>query len=209
MRNETPEDFWDGMYASTSAPIHPRPNARLAEMVSGSTAGTVLDLGCGNGGDALWLAAHGWKVTAVDISAIAVQRLNRSADEQGLNDSITTTVCDLQTSFPQGTFDLINAHYLHTPFGLHRAHLLRTAAHALAPGGRLLVVDHGSTAPWSWNQDGDQRFPSPQEIYAELELDPMVFAAQRAEALQRVATGPGGQTAQVTDHVLLVRRATD
>ncbi|TCP41220.1 methyltransferase family protein [Tamaricihabitans halophyticus] len=183
-------------------------NARLAEMVPDLPTGDVLDLGCGDGGDAIWLASRGWMVTAIDISATAVQRLDYLANVRGLDDRITATVHDLQTSFPSGMFDLVNAHYLRTPFALDRAQLLRTAAHALVPGGRLLVVDHGSAAPWSWNRDSNVRYPGPHEIYAELDLDPLVWSAETTATLQRTATGPGGQTAQVTDHVLLVRRTT-
>ncbi|MCU1614889.1 MAG: methyltransferase, partial [Frankiales bacterium] len=94
----------------------------------------------------------------------------------------------------------------HTSFDLDRAAVLRLAAHALRPGGRLLVVDHGSTAPWSWNQDPDVRYPSPQEVAASIDLDPAIWMVERADAPRRIATGPDGRTAEVTDHVLLIRR---
>jgi SAM-dependent methyltransferase len=113
---------------------------------------------------------------------------------------------DLGGAFPRGEFDLICAHYLHTPFGLDRAAVLRSAAHALRPGGRLLVVDHGSAAPWSWNQDPDVRYPSPREVAAGIDLDPATWTVERADTPRRIATGPGGRTAEVTDHVLLIRR---
>ncbi|MCU1640531.1 MAG: methyltransferase, partial [Nocardia sp.] len=94
----------------------------------------------------------------------------------------------------------------HTSFDLDRAAVLRLAAHALRPGGRLLVVDHGSTAPWSWNQDPGVRYPSPREVAASIDLDPATWMVERAEAPRRIATGPDGRTAEVTDHVLLIRR---
>lgn len=80
------------------------------------------------------------------------------------------------------------------------------AAHGLRLGGRLLVVDHGSTAPWSWNQDPDVRYPTPQEVAAGIGLDPATWMVERADAPRRIATGPGGRAAEVTDHVLLIRR---
>ncbi|MEV0698045.1 class I SAM-dependent methyltransferase [Saccharopolyspora sp. NPDC050389] len=198
--------FWDGVYAARTAAIDPRPNDRLVETVTGLPPGDVLDLGCGDGGDALWLARQGWHVTAVDISAVAVERLAGLARSRGLGDLVIADRHDLNKSFPQGRFDLICAHYLHTSFGLDRSTVLRSAAHALRPGGLLLVVDHGSAAPWSWNQDSDVRYPSPQEVAAGIDLDPATWMVERADAPRRIATGPGGRTAEVTDHVLLIRR---
>ncbi|GHC86027.1 class I SAM-dependent methyltransferase [Streptomyces violaceochromogenes] len=198
--------FWDGVYAARPAADAPRPNARLAETVSDLPPGQALDLGCGEGGDALWLASQSWHVIAVDISAVAVERLTALAGSHGLGDRVNAVRHDLQASFPQGGFDLVCAHYLHTPFGLDRSTVLRSAAHVLRPGGRLLVVDHGSTAPWSWNQDPDIRYPSPREVAAGIGLDPETWTVERAEALHRVATGPDGRTAEVTDHVLLIHR---
>ncbi|MEI5101718.1 class I SAM-dependent methyltransferase [Streptomyces sp. PmtG] len=200
--------FWDGVYAARPAASGPRPNARLTETVTGLPPGDVLDLGCGGGGDALWLAGQGWRVTAVDVSAVAVERLTALARSHGLDDRVTAARHDLRTSFPDGAFDLICAHYLHTPFDLDRAAVLRSAAHALRPGGRLLVVDHGSTAPWSWDQDSDVRYPTPREVAEELALDPGAWTVERADAPRRTATGPDGRTAEVTDHVLVIRRAT-
>lgn len=200
--------FWDGVHASRPATTRPRPNARLTETVTGVPPGDALDLGCGNGGDALWLAGQGWHVTAVDISAVAIERLAALARAHGTGDRVTAVRHDLGQAFPPGEFDLICAHYLHTPFALQRATVLRSAAHALRVGGRLLVVDHGSTAPWSWNQDPDVRYPSPREVAEGIDLDAEAWTVERADAPRRIAIGPAGHTAEVTDHVLLIRRTT-
>ncbi|MEU3730691.1 class I SAM-dependent methyltransferase [Streptomyces sp. NPDC033538] len=198
--------FWDGVYASRPAATDPRPNARLVETVTDLPPGDALDLGCGAGGDSLWLARRGWRVTAVDISAVAAERLAGHARSHGLGELVTAERHDLRESFPEGRFDLVCAHYLHTPFDLDRSAVLRTAAHALRPGGRLLVVDHGSTAPWSWDQDPDVRHPTPREVSAGIALDPATWTVERADASSRTATGPDGSTAEVVDHILLVRR---
>ncbi|MBO2448199.1 class I SAM-dependent methyltransferase [Actinomadura barringtoniae] len=204
-----PAAFWDGIYAARTGAANPRPNVRLTEAATGLPPGEALDLGCGNGGDALWLARQGWQVTAVDISAVAVERLAGLACSHDLGDRVRAVRHDLRGPFPQGAqgaFDLICASYLHTPFDLDRATVLRSAAHALRPGGRLLVVDHGSTAPWSWNRDSDVRYPSPREVAAGIDLDAATWTVERADAPRRIATGPGGRTAEITDHVLLIRR---
>ncbi|MBI0385242.1 class I SAM-dependent methyltransferase, partial [Streptomyces albiflaviniger] len=138
--------------------------------------------------------------------SVAVGRLTRLAAEAGLADRLTAHHHDLRTSFPTGAFDLVCAHYLHTPLDLDRTAVLRTAAHALRPGGRLLVVDHGSTAPWSWTQDRATRYPTPQEVAADLALPPGAWTVERADAQVREATGPDGRTAEVTDHILIIRR---
>jgi SAM-dependent methyltransferase len=198
--------FWDDHHQRHAPPVEPQVNARLAEIATDLAPGEALDLGCGPGGDSLWLARRGWRVTAIDISAVAIARLADRARSSGLVDRVTAKRHDLTQSFPAGRFDLVSAHYLHTPFDLPRERVLRTAAHALSPGGRLVVVDHGSIAPWSWNQDPDARFPSPMEIAAGLDLDHERWSVERADAPRRMATGPGGRTAEVVDHVLLVRR---
>lgn len=198
--------FWDDHHQRHPPSAEPAVNVRLAEIADDLPRGEALDLGCGPGGDTLWLARRGWRVTATDISAVAIARVAERAHSSGLADRVTAERHDLAQSFPSGRFDLVSAHYLHTPFDLPRERVLRTAAHALSPGGRLLVVDHGSTAPWSWNQDPDARFPSPAKVAAGLDLAPDRWRVERADAPRRTTTGPGGRTAEVVDHVLLIRR---
>jgi SAM-dependent methyltransferase len=200
------ESFWEEHYRSRPDGTA-RVNPVLVETVESLRPGMALDLGCGPGGDTIWLARRGWQVIAVDISGTAVARVRTRAEELGLGGAVTAEVHDLARSFPSGTFDLVSAQYLHTPFGLPRAQVLRTAARALRPGGLLLVTDHGSTAPWSWNKESGAHHPTPGEVAAELALDPGQWPVLRAGMPRRRASGPGGQTAVVTDHVLLIRRA--
>lgn len=190
--------FWEEHYRTFT---QRRTNPVLVEIASGLTPGTALDLGCGGGGDALWLARAGWRVAAVDLSATATARLAEAAG--GLD--LRAEQHDLTVTFPEGGFDLITALYFHSPFDFPRSRVLRTAARALNPGGRLLVVDHGSIAPWSWNQDPDVDHPTPHEVADGLDLDPDGWSVERADAPRRIATGPDGQTAEVVDHVLVIR----
>ncbi|MEU9603214.1 class I SAM-dependent methyltransferase [Streptomyces sp. NPDC048057] len=207
MRTSEASTFWNDVYASRPDAGEPGPNVRLVEVAGGLAVGDALDLGCGPGGDTLWLARQGWNVTAVDISAVATERVAELARGAGLGGRVSTEAHDLGESFPEGRYDLVSAQYLQTPYDFDRAGTLRAAARSLNPGGRLLVVDHGSTAPWSWNQDPDLHYPTPQEVIAGIGLDPATWTVERADAPRRVATGPDGQTAEVVDHVIVIRRA--
>src|SRR5690606_1547383 len=113
--------FWDDVHAARPQAASPRPNARLVETAADLPPGDALDLGCGNGGDALWLAGQGWRVTAVDLSAVAVGRLTERAAGAGLGEQVSARRHDLSRSFPAGRFDLVTSHYLHTPYELDRA----------------------------------------------------------------------------------------
>jgi SAM-dependent methyltransferase len=199
------EMFWEKHYGTRRAGGE-RVNPLLVETAEPLRPGAALDLGCGAGGDTIWLAQHGWQVTAVDISTTAVERVRERARELGVEGRIAAERHDLARGFPSGEFDLVSAQYFHTPFTLPRSQVLRTAAHTLRPGGLLLIVDHGSTAPWSWNQDPNTHYPTPAEIAADLDLDPEQWPILRADMPRRRATGPTGDTATVTDNVLVLRR---
>ncbi|REK84722.1 NAD(P)/FAD-dependent oxidoreductase [Streptomyces inhibens] len=200
------ERFWERHYSSHERVGKGTPNPVLADVARALSPGDALDLGCGEGGDAVWLAAHGWRVTAVDVSATALSRTVVHGTEAGVAERLTTERHDLARTFPAGTFDLVSAQYLHTPLDFPRSGVLRKAAHALAPGGLLLIVDHGSVRPWAWNPDPHTHFPTPEDIYDGLALDPDRWHAERLDRPRRQATGPDGRTATVTDHVIAVRR---
>ncbi|ROS75377.1 bifunctional 2-polyprenyl-6-hydroxyphenol methylase/3-demethylubiquinol 3-O-methyltransferase UbiG [Cellulomonas sp. PhB143] len=202
---ESSEDFWENHYRRLSEGWGARPNARLVELVGAlaPAPGRALDLGCGHGADALWLAGRGWAVTAVDVSATALDRVAAAAQAAGLADHVSTERHDLSVSRPEGPFDLVTASYFQTPLDVPRAPMVRGAAALLATGGLLLVVDHGSAAPWSW--DPDATFPTPEETRAGLDLGDG-WETVLLDAPQRVASGPDGATATVTDLVVVLRR---
>ncbi|GAA1864617.1 class I SAM-dependent methyltransferase [Pseudonocardia ailaonensis] len=201
---QTGSEFWEQRYLDTDPTWGTRPNAALVALLGDlpATPGRSCELACGQGGDALWLAGLGWDVTAVDVSPTAVGRVRQAAAATGL--TVTAIAADLaETAPPTGPFDLLHASYFHSPVEIPRAAILRRAAAEVTVGGRLALVDHGSAAPWSWNQDAV--FPTPAQVLAELDLGPG-WTVERCENVPRVATGPDGETATVQDTVLLLRR---
>ncbi|MVU80830.1 methyltransferase domain-containing protein [Nocardia sp. ET3-3] len=199
--------FWESHYSGLDPQWGTNPNAVLAEIVTALTTapGTALDLGCGHGGDAIWLATLGWDVTATDISAKALERVAAGAEAAGVADRVHTARHDIARTFPTGEFDLVCAIYFHTPIEIPRAQVLRRATESVAPGGLFVVVEHASVAPWSWHADQHVDFPPPEQVLTELNLTDS-WHVERCHAPQRTAVGPQGQTATVTDNVLAIRR---
>lgn len=207
--------FWDERYAEKEQIWSGRVNQRLADVAATLTAGTALDLGAGEGGDAVWLAGHGWQVTAVDISRTALARAAAAAELAGVADRISFQRHDLATDFPSGVFDLVSAQYLHSPVEFPRAAVLQRAAAAVAPGGRLLIVDHAAPPPWAQAHqhdaaDGEEHrlpdLPTLSETFDSLGLDPAHWQVERCESVEREATGPDGITGTLVDNVILARR---
>lgn len=142
-RTSATELDWDRRYGGDRI-WSGNPNGALVAELDGSSPGTALDVGAGEGGDAVWLAEHGWTVTATDISAVGLERVRAAAEERGL--SVECLHADANDISPFGTrrFDLVTAHYAsipRTPDGRAIGHLLA----AVAPGGTLLVVSHDLT----------------------------------------------------------------
>jgi SAM-dependent methyltransferase len=201
------QQAWEQHYSERERAWSGRVNVRLAEVAGSLTPGRALDLGCGEGADALWLAHRGWQVTAVDISQIALDRGAAQARAHNLTDRIDFQRHDLPETFPDGTFDLISAQFLHSTAEMDRPRLLRRAALAVAAGGTLVIVDHAGPPPWASKlHHGHHEFPGAEEVVASLHLDPSEWERRRVEAVEREATGPDGQTAVLTDNVIVLRR---
>ena len=184
-----------------------RANAALVEVleqVTGLTPGRALDLGCGEGGDAIWLAGSGWQVTAVDISAVALQRAAEDAAAAGVAERISFVEADLAHDFPPGEFELVSAPFLQTVLEFPRALVLQRAAAAVAPGGLLVIVEHAAGPPWSEHRH--DHFPTAAETFASLELPESGWQVLRVDVRERTATGPDGQAAPLLDNVIAVRR---
>jgi SAM-dependent methyltransferase len=203
------EKFWDQRYASADRVFSGRPNEALVRESAGLSPGRALDLGCGEGGDAVWLARQGWHVTGVDVSSVALARVARAAEEAGVADRVVLERHDLSVSFPAGTFDLVTTHFLHSPeeVDMPRARILREGAAAVAPGGTLLVVGHTGPASWEGLREGHGvELPSPAQVHRDLGLPADVWEVLVAETSERRAAGPDGAPGTRPDGILKLRR---
>ncbi|MFI5780596.1 class I SAM-dependent methyltransferase [Nocardia sp. NPDC051570] len=201
-----PQEFWDRLYSEREQIWSGNPNPWVVSFATELTPGRALDLGAGEGGDSVWLAERGWQVTAVDITEIALARLRAAAAERGVGERIRAERYDLATDFPTGAFDLVSAQFFQSPVELPRFDILRKAAHALAPGGLLLIVDHGAMPPWARNAHHHADFPAPREVYEGLGLDETQWHAEVLESRERDAIGPDGESAVLIDNVIAIRR---
>ena len=203
----TPEMFeqpsWDERYGGPDRVWSGRPNAVLAAEVVDLAPGRAVDLGCGEGGDAIWLAERGWQVTGVDFSETGLARAAAHAAERGVADRIEWRQADLRTWTPGGEqWDLVTSHFLHLlDDGMLEA--TRQMAGAVAPGGTLLVVGHhpdDAHTGLRWSMPGV--LFTAEELSAA--LDPGLFDVH-VEARRRDETRDD-VSHHVTDAVLRARR---
>ncbi len=129
---------WDARYAAADLVWSAEPNQFLPPAVEGSTPGRALDLACGEGRNAIWLAREGWEVTAVDFSPVAIGKARRIAGDT----EVDWRVGDVTAFETEPVHDLVVIFYVHLP-GREFAELFGVARAALAPGGRLFGVGHG------------------------------------------------------------------
>ena len=131
---------WDARYSERDAMWSGRPNGRLVAEVAGLTPGRALEVGCGEGADAIWLARRGWTVTAIDVSDLAVGRAREAAKLAG---AVVEWVCGdaLETPFPARSFDLLSMQYPALPKAAGEA-AVRILLDTVRPGGLLLAVYH-------------------------------------------------------------------
>jgi argininosuccinate lyase len=159
---------WDKRHAKAVHVETSGPNPQLMAACADLRPGRALDLGTGDGTNAVWLARHGWEVTAVDFSPVGLDKGRAQAAAEGV--AVTWVMADLREyEPPSGAFDLVTLLFLHLPPDERRPIYARAAA-AVAPGGTLLVVGHDRS-----NLEhgvGGPRDPAvlftPEEIVAEL-----------------------------------------
>ncbi len=202
------EHFWDERYRSASALWSGSPNPQLVAEAADLAPGAALDAGCGEGADALWLAERGWRVTAVDFSAVALERGAAQAVERGADVArrIEWLHEDLTAWVPAAaSYDLVSAQFMHLPKRPREA-LFRALAAAVASGGSLLIVGHHP----SDLQTAIPRPPLPELFFTASDvaalLDPHGWDIVVSAARERAATDPAGRTVTIHDAVLRARR---
>ncbi len=213
MSGDFEQPAWDERYAAAPSVWSGRPNPQLVAETADLPAGTALDVGCGEGADALWLAERGWRVTAVDFSTVALGRAAARAAERGLADRLEWVHADVRTwTPPAGRFALVTAQYMHLPAADRGALFARLAA-GVAPGGTLLVVGHlvgdgddpqaghAAAAPGHEAHATDKFFTAEQVAAG---LDPAGWEVQVAEQRPRPDNHAHGRP--VADAVLRARR---
>lgn len=168
------------------------PNPVLVAEASRWSPGSALDVACGDGTNAVWLAGQGWRVTGVDWSGVALAKARLKADATGA--VVDWIEADLaRWTPPAGAFDLVTIVYLHLPAEERRA-VYGAAAEAVAPGGRLLVVGHDRTnltEGVGGPQDPGVLFTS-SELADELLTRQPDFTIERAAAIRRAGAGSRG-----------------
>ena len=201
-------EFWDERYADREPVWSGNPNVRLVEQTADLTPGAALDVGCGEGGDAVWLATQGWSVTATDVSPVAVAKAEAHAVATlpaTVAARITWRAEDMRTWAPEQAFDLVSMHYVHP----HRdllPDLYARIAGALRTGGRFLLVNHDphdlETSLHRPNMP-DMLLPVVELVAA---ADPDVWDVEFARALPRPFHDPEGNPVTIHDAVLRLRR---
>jgi SAM-dependent methyltransferase len=192
---------WDDRYQATDLVWGGDPNQFVAAEFDTLQPGRALDLGAGEGRNAIWLASRGWQVTAVDFSEVAIGRGRVLADDRGL--TLDWVVADLRDYVPKpGGFDAVIIAYLHL-VARELAIILERAAAALTPGGRILVVGHDLS-----NLEGGVGGPQIPEIL----YTPETIAAHlsgltilRAERVRRRVVTAEGTTDAIDTLVSAVR----
>ena len=193
---------WDERYASAEQVWSGQPNGALVTNVAGLEPGRVLDVGCGEGADAVWLAVQGWQVTALDVSHVALERAalharNASAKVQWVHAGL------VEAGLAAGAFDLVSAQYpalLRTPDNQAERALLA----AVAPAGTLLVVHHADVDPEHAKARGfdPADYVAPQDVAALLDDDWQLEVDERQPRDVRTGAGAG----HTVDLVMRARR---
>jgi SAM-dependent methyltransferase len=189
---------WDEKYRTADHLHWPAgPNLFVADRLASATPGRGLDLAAGEGRNAVWLAEQGWKMTAVDFSAVAIER------GRARSDVVDFTLADVTTWEPDGTFDLVLMAYIHLEMP-ELADLVNRAKGWLEPGGELFMIGHDRSNPEHGHGGPDK----PEILWdlgaVRLLLDGLNIV--EAQVVRRPVTIDGGDDAIALDTLVRGRR---
>jgi 2-polyprenyl-3-methyl-5-hydroxy-6-metoxy-1,4-benzoquinol methylase len=203
--SESRRDGWNERYAASPQVWSGSPNAVVVDLASGLEPGRALDVGCGEGADALWLAERGWRVLGVDVSDIAIDRATTEARSRAeLVGSVEFIQGDLlEWSPPQHAFDLVIALFVHAA-PAEREVIYRRLADSVAPSGTVLIVGHARS-----DATAGVRRPPAELLFEEADLAAFASGFGEVETSRRAREVPGPDpdtTVTVHDILLVARR---
>jgi SAM-dependent methyltransferase len=193
---------WDHRYEGDELVWKEEPNRFLVEATADLEPGTAVDVACGEGRNAIWLAERGWHATGVDFSPVALAKARRLAESRGV--AVDWVEADLRTWSAPTSYDLAAIFYLQLPAAERRS-VYRATADAVAPGGHLLVVGHdleNLTAGVGGPQSPDVLFTA-ADVVADLEGSGLTV--ERAEQVRRPVEHEDGSAVALDVLVRAVR----
>lgn len=192
---------WDERYRGSDLVWGAGPNRFLVEQVADLTPGTALDVACGEGRNAIWLAEQGWLMVGVDFSSVGLDKARRLAGERGV--TVDWVQGDLTTWEPPDLCDLVVVMYLHLPAHV-RHHVFARMAGSVAPGGAMLVVGH-DLSNLTEGHGGPQNplvLYGPDDVVGDVDG---ILAIERAERVHRSVSTPEGEATAI-DVLVRARR---
>ena len=229
MTHSFEKDYWERHWEQAQDPASDMsdqsgPNPHLKRNIGGLKPGTALDAGCGTGADAIWLADHGWRVTAADISGTALEAAAERAAAASVAAGVTWLETDLTTWLPTGRFDLVTTSYAHP--AIPQLDFYQRISDWVAPGGTLLIIGHLNEPASADHDDGHQQGHPHGHAHAHVvdagaqppsaatatladitgRLDPAIWRIASAEERTRTVTGPEGHLHPMRDAILRATR---
>lgn len=203
MTHEFDKDYWEAHWAGTHGPSGLPAHPALSAELTGLRPGTAIDAGSGEGAEAAWLAAQGWAVTAVDISARAVTRASTAT---GTGDgSVTWVEADLTEWEPDQQVDLVTTFYAHP--AMPQLAFYKRISQWVAPRGTLLIVGHNRDDRNSHGHAHPENAVATPEQVQDL-LDPTDWIMRTVEIRKRVVAPHGDALIELTDVIIRAQRFT-
>lgn len=195
----TNRERWNERYRTKELIWSAGPNETFAQEIGKVAPGKALDLGCGEGRNAIWLAELGWEVTAIDFSEVAIDKARQIADRRGVNvnwirDDVSTWQCQ------PGGFDLVAVLFLHTRTG-ERNNWLTRATEAVGPGGIFIYIGHdpSNIAKGTGGPQDPDVLPGIEDITSHL----TGFVIERTAIIERLVEHDPGHHGAAEGHIAL------